>query len=74
MKPKKRENLILNTIEEDYRKGDFEKLFPLQTNVDKYKPFFEGKSTQNDKALWKWLNEPSSMPNTHIKVQHQSAV
>lgn len=40
MKPKKREDLILKTIDEDYRKGDFEKLFPLATNVDKYKPLF----------------------------------
>lgn len=71
---KRKEDLILKTIEEDYRKGDFEKLFPLSTNVDKYKRYFAGLSTLNDKVLWKWLKDPTSVPLDHIKVQHQTAV
>ena len=74
LRPKRKEDLILKTIEEDYRKGDFEKLFPLSTNVDKYKEFFDGSATINDRALWRWLKDPGSLPNAHIKVQHQSAV
>ena len=40
IKPKRKEEIILRTIEEDYRKGDFEKLFPLASNVDTYKALF----------------------------------
>lgn len=74
MNPKRKEDLILRMIEEDYRKGDFEKLFPLSTNVDKYKVYFAGKATINDKIVWKWLKDPQNLENEHIKVQHNSAV
>ena len=64
----------MRTIEEDYRKGDFEKIFPLASNRLKYKKLFENHATNNDKILWKWLKDQKSVPLDHVKVIHQTAV
>lgn len=74
MTKKKKEDLIFKMIEEDYRKGDFEKIFPLATNFRKYKKFFKDSATLNDKVIWKWLANQSSINLSHNKVIHQTAV
>ena len=74
IKKKRKDELIIKTIEEDYRKGDFEKLFPLSTNISKYKPYFAGLQTENDKILWKWLKNPTKYTWKHLKILHQNPV
>ena len=74
IKKKRKEQLIIKTIEEDYRKGDFEKLFPLSQNIDRYKAYFSGQQTENDKILWKWLKNPNKYTWKHLKILHQNPV
>ena len=74
IKQKQKEEMIIRTIEEDYRKGDFEKLFPLCQNVDKYQNYFAGLETENDRFLWKWLKNPSWLQLSKIEILHQNPV
>lgn len=47
-------NVLFETDEEWYRKGDFERIFPLKDNVDAYSKYFEVQRYSNT-IVWRWL-------------------
>ncbi len=58
--------LLLYSEEENYRRGNFERIFPLAENVDKYSPFFEAMRYSN-LLLWRWLKSASD----YLKVAYK---
>ena len=52
-------NIIFETDEEFYRKGEFERLFPNKDNVDIYSSFFEC-LRYNNLMIWKWLQSKTN--------------
>ena len=52
-----KENLEESLCELDRPRGGFELIFPLKKNVEKYKPFFGDNIPEEDKELWKLLEE-----------------
>lgn len=70
-------NFLLETDEENYRyiiylkynrRGDFERIFPLKSNVDYYSKFFETPRI-NNLLVWKWLkSEDNIICNYHKKT------
>lgn len=51
--------VLLDSEEEFYRRGHFERIFPLPDNVTYYSQFFET-IRYNDLLLWKWLKSRSN--------------
>ena len=47
-------NILFDTDEEWYRKGTFERIFPLRENVDTYSKYFEYQR-YNNLIVWQWL-------------------
>lgn len=47
-------NVLFETDEEWYRKGDYERIFPNRENVDTYAKFFEF-PRYNNTIVWRWL-------------------
>ena len=52
-----KEILEESLCELDRPRGGFELIFPLKKNVEKYKPFFGDNIPEEDKELWKLLEE-----------------
>ena len=52
-----KENLEESLCELDRPRGGFDLIFPLKKNVEKYKPFFGDNIPEEDKELWKLLDE-----------------
>ena len=59
-------DLLLYAEEENARCGDFERIFPLASNIDKYSPYFEA-MRYNNLLLWRWLKSDSSYLNIAYK-------
>ncbi len=51
--------LLLYSEEENYRRGNFERIFPLVSNIDVYSQFFEA-TRYNNLLLWRWLKSNSN--------------
>ena len=49
-------NVLFETDEEFYRKGGFERIFPLKKNVDSYASYFEYQR-YNNVMVWQWLKD-----------------
>jgi hypothetical protein len=57
------------------RRGNFEVIFPLAGNVDRYERFFET-SRYNNCVLWAWLRSgaPMHLITKHYRQLHHSVV
>jgi tubulin polyglutamylase TTLL4 len=62
--------LILYSEEENARRGNFERIFPISQNVDDYMRYFEA-MRYNNLLLWKWLKSNYSLPTG---IYNQSAL
>lgn len=51
--------VLLETDEEDSRKGHFQRIFPLKENAHYYERFFEA-PRYNNLLVWKWLHSSES--------------
>jgi len=47
-------NILFDTDEENYRKGNFERIFPLKENINTYSKYFEYQR-YNNLIVWQWL-------------------
>jgi hypothetical protein len=47
-------SILVDFEEELYRRGNFELIFPLKSNVDYFEKFFES-SRYNNHLIWAWL-------------------
>ena len=54
--------LILYSEEENARRGNFERIFPISQNIDDYVGYFEA-TRYNNLLLWKWLKSKYSLPS-----------
>lgn len=52
--------------EEDHRKGDFERIFPVPETLDRYKDLFNGVRTYNS-LLWKYIESNRSCLKKYLK-------
>ena len=59
-------DLLLYSEEENSRCGDFERIFPLANNIDKYSPYFDI-MRYNNLLLWRWLKSNSRGLNDACK-------
>ncbi len=64
--------LLLYSEEENYRRGGFERIFPLADNIDKYSQFFEA-MRYNNLLLWRWLKSSSNYLRDRF-AQHSTVV
>ncbi len=64
---------LIQSEEEYYRRGHFEKIYPLANNIDKYAKYYEA-LRYNNLLLWRWLKSKSSYLGTaYPQVYHTSA-
>ena len=47
-------NVLFEFDEEYYRRGDFERIFPLKENIEEYKKYFDF-TRYNNALIWTWL-------------------
>jgi len=47
-------NILFETDEENYRRGNFERIFPTKDSIDLYSKYFEFQR-YNNVMVWKWL-------------------
>jgi len=52
-------NILFETDEENYRRGNFERIFPLKENLDIYSKFFEYQRYYNI-IVWQWLKSKTN--------------
>ena len=52
-------NILFEFDEEYFRRGDFERIFPLKDNVDNYKKYFEF-TRYNNALIWNWLKSKTN--------------
>ena len=65
-------NVLFETDEEYYRRGLYERIFPLKENVDIYAKFFESQR-YNNAIVWRWLkNEKNFLEKIYKKVSQQA--
>lgn len=60
--------LILYTEEENTRRGNFERIFPISKNIDNYSVYFEA-MRYNNLLLWRWLKSNYILPSTISSLQ-----
>ena len=51
--------MLFEFDEEYYRRGNFERIFPIKDNVDNYKKYFEF-TRYNNALLWTWLKSKTN--------------
>lgn len=52
-------NILFETDEENYRRGNFERIFPLKENLETYSKFFEFQRYSNI-IVWQWLRSKTN--------------
>jgi tubulin polyglutamylase TTLL4 len=62
-------NILCETDEENYRTGNFRRIFPLKSNVDYYSEFFDA-PRYNNILVWKHLKSNSNIITKSYKQQY----
>jgi tubulin polyglutamylase TTLL4 len=65
--------IILESEEEFYRRGHFERIFPQADNIDHYAGFFEATRYSN-LLLWRWLKSHSDFDDKRFKLLSTTSV
>lgn len=66
-------NVLFETDEEYYRRGAYERIFPLKENVDIYSSYFENQR-YNNLIVWRWLKCETNFLEKICKKVSQLAV